>query len=101
MSTSDVPAGPDQSDLPDPPGPPEALASRPSASEQDLGRLFTEAQRFTEAALEALESQVNELLDEAAAKARQIVLEAQNEAAAIRAEARRTLGHEDDTADGR
>jgi len=101
MSASDVPAGPDASGLPDPPGPPEALTSRPPANEQDLGRLFTEAQRFTEAALEALEAQVNELLGEAAAKARQIVLEAQNEAAAIRAEARRTLGPEDDAADGR
>ncbi len=49
-------------------------------TESELGRLFVEAQRFTDDALAKLETQVERVLAEAGKKAAQIVLEAREEA---------------------
>jgi hypothetical protein len=67
-------------------------------TELEIGRLFMEAQRFTDSALARLEGQIQEVLNEAGARARQIVHEAEQEAEAIRQEARRTLTGPDEAA---
>ena len=56
-------------------------------TELEIGRLFVEAQKFTEAALVKLEGQIHEILIQAEAKANQMLREAQEEADAIRKEA--------------
>jgi hypothetical protein len=53
-------------------------------TEYEIGRLFVEAQRFSEASLSKLEMQIQEILVEAEAKAAEILREATEEAAAIR-----------------
>ncbi len=57
-------------------------------TELEIGRLFVEAQKFTEAALNKLEGQIHEILAEAENKAAQMVREAHEEAEAIREEAK-------------
>jgi len=57
-------------------------------TELEIGRLFVEAQKFTEAALTKLEGQIHEILAEAEKKAAQMVREAHEEAEAIREEAK-------------
>jgi cell division septum initiation protein DivIVA len=56
-------------------------------TEYEIGRLFIEAQKFSEASLSRLEVQVQEILVEAEAKATQILLEATEEAQEIRRQA--------------
>lgn len=56
-------------------------------TEVELGRLFVEAQRFSEDSLAQLEVKVHEILCEAEAKARQILAEATEEAHEIRVKA--------------
>lgn len=58
-------------------------------TEVEIGRLFVEAQRFSEASLTNLESQIHEILREAEAKAAQILFEATGEAQEIRRQAER------------
>jgi hypothetical protein len=53
-------------------------------TEIEIGRLFVEAQRFSEATLSKLEMQVQEILLEAEAKATEILREATEEAQEIR-----------------
>ena len=57
------------------------------ATEREIGLLFVEAQKFTEAALAKLEGQIHQILDQAEAKAAQIVREAQEEAEEVRRQA--------------
>jgi len=57
------------------------------STEYEIGRLFVEAQRFSEASLSKLELKVHEVLVAAEAKARQILTEATEEAQEIRREA--------------
>ena len=57
------------------------------ATEREIGLLFVEAQKFTEAALAKLEGQVHQILDQAEAKAAEIVREAQQEAEEVRRQA--------------
>src|SRR5580700_4670145 len=54
------------------------------ATEREIGLLFVEAQKFTEAALAKLEGQIHQILDQAEAKAAEIVREAQEEAEEVR-----------------
>ena len=65
------------------------LANAPTVetTEFDIGRLFVEAQRFSEASLSKLEVQIHEILCEAEAKARQILTEATEEGLKIRHQA--------------
>jgi chromosome segregation ATPase len=56
-------------------------------TEFEIGRLFMEAQRFSEATLSRLEMQIQEILVEAEAKAAEILREATEEAEKIRREA--------------
>ncbi len=56
-------------------------------TEIEIGRLFVEAQRFSEASLARLEVQVQEIVLEAEAKAAEIVQEATEEAHEIRRQA--------------
>jgi cell division septum initiation protein DivIVA len=56
-------------------------------SELEIGRLFVEAQRFSESSLSKLEQQIHEILLEAEAKASQILMEATEEAHQIRRQA--------------
>jgi vacuolar-type H+-ATPase subunit H len=56
-------------------------------TEVEIGRLFVEAQRFSEASLANLECQIHEILREAEAKATQILAEATGEAREIRRQA--------------
>jgi chromosome segregation ATPase len=56
-------------------------------TEFEIGRLFVEAQRFSEASLSKLEIQIQEILIEAEAKAAEILREATEEAAEIRRQA--------------
>jgi cell division septum initiation protein DivIVA len=67
-------------------------------SETELGRLFVEAQRFTDDALAKLDSQVDRVLAQASAKAAQIVLEAREEAEQILRTARDTVALPTETA---
>jgi cell division septum initiation protein DivIVA len=59
-------------------------------TELEIGRLFVEAQRFSEASLSNLEAQIQEILAEAEAKATQILREATVEAQEIRREAQQS-----------
>ena len=59
------------------------------ATEIEIGRLFVEAQRFSEASLSRLEVQVQEIVTEAEAKAAEIVREATEEAHEIRRQTQR------------
>jgi prefoldin subunit 5 len=65
-----------------------ANASRVETTEFDIGRLFVEAQRFSEASLSELDRKINDILCEAEAKAKEILAEATQEAHEIRREAR-------------
>jgi hypothetical protein len=56
-------------------------------TELEIGRLFVEAQRFSEASISELEHQIQEILAEAEAKAMQILREATDEAHEIRRQA--------------
>jgi chromosome segregation ATPase len=56
-------------------------------TEFEIGRLFVEAQRFSEASLSKLERQIQEILVEAEAKAAEILQEATEEALEIRRQA--------------
>jgi cob(I)alamin adenosyltransferase len=67
-------------------------------TEYEIGRLFLEAQRFSEASLSRLEVQVQEILVEAEAKATQILLEATEEAHEIRRRAQQASVIPDRTA---
>jgi cell division septum initiation protein DivIVA len=53
----------------------------------EIGRLFVEAQRFSEESLSKLELQIHEVLTAAESKAKQILIEASEEALEIRREA--------------
>jgi chromosome segregation ATPase len=57
------------------------------ATEREIGLLFVEAQKFTEAALAKLEGQIHQILDQAEAKAAEIVREAQEEGEELRRQA--------------
>ena len=59
-------------------------------TELEIGRLFVEAQRFSEASLSQLEKQIGVILAEAEAKAAQILREATVEAQEIRREAQQS-----------
>jgi phage-related tail protein len=59
-------------------------------TELEIGKLFMEAQRFTDAALSNLETQIQAILIEAESKASEIVSEAESEAKQIRHEAQVT-----------
>jgi hypothetical protein len=61
-----------------------ANTAKMETSEVDIGRLFVEAQRFSEASLANLERQIHEILHEAEVKAVQILAEATGEAQEIR-----------------
>jgi hypothetical protein len=67
-------------------------------TEYEIGRLFLEAQHFSEASLSRLEIQVQEILVEAEAKATQILLEATEEAHEIRRRAQQGWAIPDRTA---
>ena len=56
-------------------------------TELEIGRLFVEAQRFSEESLAKLEAKVHEILREAETKAKQILAEATEEAQEIRGQA--------------
>ncbi len=64
-----------------------STVSRVETTEEEIGRLFVEAQRFSEAALSNLESKIHEILCEAEVKAKQILAEATEEAHEIRRQA--------------
>ena len=64
-----------------------ASASNVETTEIEIGRLFVEAQRFSEASLSKLDVTIHEILREAEAKARQILAEATEEAHEIRRQA--------------
>ncbi len=59
-------------------------------TELEIGRLFVEAQRFSEASLSQLEKQIGVILAEAESKAAQILREATAEAQEIRREAQQS-----------
>jgi cell division septum initiation protein DivIVA len=59
-------------------------------TEFEIGRLFMEAQRFSEATLSRLEMQIQEILVEAEAKAAEILREANEDAERIRREAQQS-----------
>ena len=61
--------------------------ARVETTEIEIGRLFVEAQRFSEDSLAKLEAKVHEILCEAEAKARQMLSEATEEAQEIRRQA--------------
>jgi cell division septum initiation protein DivIVA len=67
-------------------------------TEYEIGRLFVEAQRFSEASLSKLEMQIQEILVEAEAKAAEILREANEEAAEIRRQAQQASFIPDRTA---
>ena len=64
-----------------------AGAAKVETTEVEIGRLFVEAQRFSEASLSNLELKIHELLSEVEAKAKQILTEATEEAHEIRRQA--------------
>jgi deoxyribodipyrimidine photolyase len=64
-----------------------ANAAKVETTDVDIGRLFVEAQRFSEASMANLERQIHEILHEAEAKAGQILAEATHEAREIRSQA--------------
>jgi cell division septum initiation protein DivIVA len=63
--------------------------SKVETTEVQIGRLFVEAQTFCESSLANLEVQVHEILLEADTKAKQMILEANEEAQEIRRQAQR------------
>jgi hypothetical protein len=67
-------------------------------TEYEIGRLFVEAQRFSEASLSKLEMQIQEILVEAEAKAAEILREAHEDAAEIRRQAQQASFIPDRTA---
>jgi hypothetical protein len=62
-------------------------AATVETTEFEIGRLFVEAQRFSEDSLSKLELQIHELLSAAETKAKQILAEATEEALGIRRQA--------------
>ena len=64
-----------------------SAVAKVETTEVEIGRLFVEAQRFSEASLSKLESQIHEVLSSAEAKAKQILAEATEEAHEIRRQA--------------
>ena len=62
-------------------------AAAVETTEFEIGRLFVEAQRFSEDALSKLELQIHEILRAAEAKGKQILVEATEEALEIRRQA--------------
>jgi cell division septum initiation protein DivIVA len=64
-----------------------ATASIVETTEYEIGRLFVEAQRFSEASLSKLDLKIHEILCEAEAKAKEILAEATEEAHEIRRQA--------------
>ncbi len=64
-----------------------ASASRVETTEFEIGQLFVEAQRFSEASLSELDRKINQILCEAEAKATEILAEATQEAQEIRRDA--------------
>jgi hypothetical protein len=64
-----------------------ASASNVETTEFEIGRLFIEAQRFSEASLSRLDLKIREILCEAEAKAKEILAEATEEAHEIRRQA--------------
>ena len=64
-----------------------STASAVETTEFEIGRLFVQAQRFSEESLSKLEQQINEILNAAEAKAEQILHEATEEALEIRRQA--------------
>jgi hypothetical protein len=64
-----------------------ATASKVETTEFEIGRLFVEAQRFSEDSLSKLDLKIHEILCEAEAKAKEILAEATEEAHEIRREA--------------
>jgi prefoldin subunit 5 len=64
-----------------------ATASLVETTELEIGRLFVEAQRFSEDSLSKLDVKIHEILCEAEAKAKQILAEATEEAHEIRRQA--------------
>ncbi len=64
-----------------------SAASAVETTELEIGRLFVQAQRFSEESLSKLEQQINEILLAAEAKAEQILREATEEALDIRRQA--------------
>ena len=64
-----------------------ASASKVETTEIEIGRLFVEAQRFSEASLAKLDLKIHEILCEAEAKAKEILAEATEEAHEIRRQA--------------
>ena len=59
-------------------------ASQVESTEFEIGRLFVEAQRFSEESLSKLETHIHQILTEVEAKAAQILMEATQEAQEIR-----------------
>lgn len=64
-----------------------ASVAKVETTEVEIGRLFVEAQRFSEASLSKLELAILEILREVEAKAKQILTEATEEAHEIRRQA--------------
>jgi hypothetical protein len=64
-----------------------STVERVETTEFEIGRLFVQAQRFSEASLSELEGKIHEVLGAAEAKAKQILEEATFEAQEIRREA--------------
>jgi cell division septum initiation protein DivIVA len=64
-----------------------ATASKVETTEYEIGRLFVEAQRFSQASLSKLDLKIHEILCEAEAKAKEILAEATEEAHEIRRQA--------------
>lgn len=64
-----------------------ASVAKVETTEVEIGRLFVEAQRFSEASLSKLELAILEILREVEAKAKQILTEATEEAQEIRRQA--------------
>jgi hypothetical protein len=64
-----------------------ATTSKVETTEFEIGRLFVEAQRFSEASLSKLDLKIHEILCEAEAKAKEILGEATEEAHEIRRQA--------------
>jgi cell division septum initiation protein DivIVA len=64
-----------------------ATASVVETTEFEIGRLFVEAQRFSEESLSKLDLKIHEILCEAEAKAKEILAEATEEAHEIRRQA--------------
>ncbi len=75
-------------------------AAKIETTEVEIGRLFVEAQRFSEASLSKLELAIYEILHEVEAKAKQILAEATAEAHEIRRQAQQAVFGSTKTAEG-